>query len=87
LWQWQQQRAGGDEDHPPLAAWPVPRPGHWLETVNRPESSAELEALRQSVARCRPLGEAAWSVAMARQLGLPAVLRPRGRPRKEPAIG
>ena len=38
-----------------LANWPVPRPRNWLELVRRPQSEAELAALRHSVMRGNPL--------------------------------
>ena len=90
-WQRGQGLAGGNEEWPLLAAGPLPWPRRWRETVNRPETGAELAALRQSLARGWPLGDGPWTAAMTRRLGLPAKLRPRGRPRKpagaEPAGG
>ena len=70
---------------PSLDAGPVPRPGAWLEHVNVPQTEAEVEALRECIRRRRPYGDAAWSVQVARKLGLEASLRPRGRPRKRQA--
>ena len=67
-----------------LAALPVDLPRNWTERVNRPETEAELAAVRQSVVRGAPFGSPAWSVRTAVTLGLEAALRPRGRPRKEP---
>jgi hypothetical protein len=34
-----------------LADWPLPRPGDWRDTVNQPETLAELEALRAAAQR------------------------------------
>ena len=81
-----------------LSAWPIPavagaagvmnrfgEPRGWLATVNRPQSQAELEALRVSVQRGRPFGEAGWVQAVAEKLDLGAALRSRGRPRKAEA--
>ena len=65
-----------------LHAWPVVMPGNWLELVNSPQTEAELEALRRAAARGSPFGSAPWCERTARQLGLQATLRPRGRPRK-----
>lgn len=42
-----------------LSDWPVDRPRNWREPVNAAETPAELEALKISVARGRPFGEAA----------------------------
>jgi putative transposase len=61
---------------------PVPMPSDWLEWVSRPQSEAELIALRQSVARNRPLGSEGWTERTAKRLQLAYTLRPRGRPKK-----
>lgn len=65
-----------------LAAWPVERPRHWRQRVNRPETEEELQALRLCAVRGRPWGGDAWSARMVSALGLESTLRPRGRPRK-----
>ena len=61
---------------------PVTLPDDWLARVNAPESPVELAALRGSVNRCAPFGDAAWVAATAASLGLEFSLRPHGRPRK-----
>lgn len=66
-----------------LAEWPVPRPRTWRELVNRPETVAELEALRRSVERGQPFGDRSWVTRCAGRLGLESTLRPRGRPKKQ----
>jgi putative transposase len=53
--------------------------------VNEPQTEAELDAVRLSVARGRPYGSEAWLEAVVQRLGLQATVRPRGRPRKRPA--
>jgi putative transposase len=68
-----------------LSPWPLPLPADWVEGVNRPQTEAELEAVRRSVVRGRPFGSAAWERQTAARLGLEYTLRPRGRPRKKPA--
>jgi putative transposase len=65
-----------------LHAGPVPRPGGWVEVVNQPQTEAELERLRRSVARGSPFGAETWTQETASRLGLESTLRPRGRPRK-----
>jgi REP-associated tyrosine transposase len=68
-----------------LTAWPGggrPALAAWLESVNRPETVAELAAVRRSVARGAPYGEPAWTERTAGRLGLESTLRPRGRPPK-----
>lgn len=63
--------------------WPVPAPRGWKRRVNRPESEAELEKVRRSVAKGTPLGDERWVARTAGKLGLGATLRGIGRPRKE----
>lgn len=60
---------------------PVPRGADWLKHVNRPQSEAELTAIRHSINRGSPLGNERWQAATAARLGLESALRPRGRPR------
>jgi putative transposase len=67
-----------------VSAWPIARPRNWPDRVDRPETEAELEALRASVRRGRPFGESVWVRRTAARLGLEASLRPIGRPKKEP---
>jgi putative transposase len=71
------------EEAPPLAAWPVVRPRNWDELVNRPQTEAEVEAVRVSIQRGRPLGSPAWQKRTAKRLGLEFTFRPRGRPSKQ----
>jgi putative transposase len=66
-----------------LAAWPVPMPRDWLARVQRPETEAELEAVRRAVQKGQPYGSATWQHATAKTLGLQFTLRQRGRPKKE----
>ena len=83
-WQWSNLwwRAQGD---PTLTAWlsdwPGKRPRDWVTRVNRSESTSELDALRLSVQRGRPFGEAGWVRRLCRRGGMESTLRPRGRPK------
>ena len=43
-----------------LTASPVPLSTEWVQRVNEPQTSAELEALRKSVNRQVPFGDAEW---------------------------
>jgi len=61
---------------------PLPMPRRWRQHVQRPQTEAELEALRRSVVRGARFGEASWQERTAKKLGLQSTLRPRGRPRK-----
>ncbi len=64
-----------------LTGWPVQRPRRWRETVNRPQSEAELEALRLCVKRGRPYGDDRWVKRAAKRHDLETTLRPLGRPK------
>ena len=67
---------------PWLSDGPLPLPGLWTAHVNGAETEAELAALRRSVARGAPFGDAAWQVQTATALGLESALRHQGRPKK-----
>lgn len=85
-WQWGslfRWRRVSAEDKALLSRWPVPRHSGWLDYVNRPQSDAELAALRRSVERGIPFGSEGWTATAARRLSLESTLRPRGRPRKQ----
>src|SRR5882757_8901630 len=83
-WRWgsagRRQRAGGVGGDL-LSRWPVDRPRNWLAYVNRPQTEAEVEALRRCIKRGTPFGGDAWVKRSARRLDLQSALRPRGRPR------
>ena len=76
---WRRER-GTEKERSVLSEWPTPRPDDWVERVNRPETPAELEALRRSVRRGSPYGEATWVVETARALRLERTLRAPSRP-------
>jgi len=84
-WPWSSLGFADLKDPPniPLDS-PVDRPRGWARTVNEPQSTAELEALRRSVQRGTPFGLLHWTRRTAERLGLESTLNPRGRPRKEP---
>jgi putative transposase len=75
------------DDGPALADWPIAPPRHWRRLVNGPQAAGELEAVRLSIQRNRPFGGDAWQKRTAARLDLESTLRPRGRPRKQPAEG
>lgn len=62
---------------------PVKLPRNWCDLVNRPQSEAEVAAVRRSLERGTPLGGDVWRRRTADRLGLEHTLRPRGRPRKD----
>jgi REP-associated tyrosine transposase len=59
------------------------RDERWLERVNEPLSTCDLQRLRMSAERGQPYGKESWAKETARRLGLESTLRPRGRPRKQ----
>jgi putative transposase len=87
-WRWSSLYHRLDSSRAPerLSAWPVPVRRDWVAHVNRPQTDAEVEALRRSVNRGTPYGSDKWQAATARRLGLGFTLRPRGRPKKADAV-
>lgn len=83
-WRWGSLAARADAERAGLLCdgWPVARPQTWVAMVNRPESEAELEALRRCVQRGNPFGGEAWTAKTAAAMGLESTLRARGRPKK-----
>ncbi len=83
-WRWSSlaHRLAGRDPRDRLSEWPVCVPPDWVEYVNRPQTEAEVEAVRRAVSRGCPFGSADWQRETAAGLGLTATLRPRGRPRK-----
>jgi len=86
-WRWSSlhaRRNGPEEVREVLAGWPTPGgvPRQWLRTVNAALRQKELEAIRASVKRGRPLGSEAWVKRTAERMGLASSLRAPGRPRK-----
>lgn len=83
-WRWCSLRAlAGEPGGVPLHPGPAPRGDDWIDWVNRPQSEAELAALRKSIERGTPYGGEFWQRTTADRLGLESSLRPRGRPRAE----
>lgn len=78
------RRTAGSEEHKAiLHEGPVAIPRNWVEHVNRPQTDAELESLRRSVARGCPFGSPQWQAHAAQRMQLQFTIRKRGRPRKE----
>jgi putative transposase len=65
-----------------LSSWPMERPQNWIELVNEPDKTSELDDLRASAQRGRPFGSEDWVINIAKQLGLEATMHRRGRPRR-----
>ena len=84
LWRWLQR----PEPEPKLlSGWPLARLPRWVKRVNASLSKSELESVRNSVTRGRPLGDAEWAAATAKRLGIESTMRPRGRPRVQNSDG
>jgi putative transposase len=83
-WRWGSLSWRGSREAPiALTAAPIDLPKWWAEYVNQPMTSAELEAVRESVHRQRPFGSTEWVDAAARESGLEQSLAPIGRPRRK----
>jgi putative transposase len=65
--------------------WPVPRPRDWVERVNTAITAKDVEHVRASLARGRPLGDGPWTARAVAKMGLEHTVRSEGRPRKSPA--
>jgi putative transposase len=58
-------------------------PRTWRAWVSRPQSEAEIEAVRSCIRRGSPFGDTKWVRQSAARLSLQSTLRPRGRPKNE----
>ena len=82
-WKWSSLYALKRQDvFPFLVPGPVRRPRNWLALVNKEQPQKELEQIRTSIIRERPLGDQGWIEKIAKKFGLEQTIRPRGRPRK-----
>ena len=82
-WAWTSLSLLNQRARPPwYSEGPVPRGRLWLNHVTRPQSEAELAALRRSTQRGAPYGGERWQRRTVQTLGLESTLRPRGRPKK-----
>ena len=84
-WRWSSlwRRVHGDSDQRKLLSkWPLPKPRNWPDLVQRTQTKAEVDVIRNSVNKGIPFGTERWVKATAKQLGLESTMRPRGRPRK-----
>jgi putative transposase len=81
LWRWLQKP---EPDPKLLSPWPISRLPKWVERVNEPLTEQELNAVRLSAQRGRPLGEDEWVTSTAQRLHLESTIRPRGRQRVHP---
>ncbi|HEX3355594.1 MAG TPA: hypothetical protein VHS31_01340 [Tepidisphaeraceae bacterium] len=57
------------------------RPANWFELVNRPLNEKEIERVKTSIKRDRPLGTDRWIERTVKKLGLEHTIRREGRPK------
>ena len=84
-WRWSSlwaREQGSEQLREILTEWPVDRPVDWVREVNRALSDKELEKMKGSLQRSRPLGDDAWVQRTAAKLHLEHTLRREGRPGK-----
>ncbi len=60
-----------------------PLPRQWRSWVNKPQTDAEVKALRACIQRGVPFGDDRWIKSSTVRLSLESTTRPRGRPRKK----
>ena len=83
-WRWGSLNWRRSSDAPiDLAPAPIDLPKWWTEFVNQPMTSAELQAVRESVYRQRPFGAPDWVESAAHENGMEQSLAPIGRPRRK----
>ena len=82
-WQWSSASpCSAEQGWLQLAAWPVPKPVNWLETLNLPEPPAALDEIRRSIRRGLPYGTVTWRAGTMAQLKWRSGARLPGRPRR-----
>ena len=74
---------GDNEARRLLGRWPIARPRTWKAMVNRPQSDAEENSIRDCLRKGKPFGSPQFVTQSSVRLKLQHTLRPRGRPRKE----
>ncbi len=81
-WRWGSAWMRGDEASKSLLSdWPVDRPRNWSSLLNELQDNAQMEKIKTSIERNRPLGDEQWVERMTKRLRLEHTLRPPGRPR------
>lgn len=84
-WQWSSlwmRENGSKEQNQLLSLWPIPPAKNYLKLVNKIQPKDEVDNIRQSMIKNRPLGNIQWIQATAKELGLQSSLRGPGRPKK-----
>jgi len=86
-WRWCSlniRQSTDDARHVMLHPWPVDEPADWIAHVNRAQTDAEVQAIRQRIRNGRPFGSPNWERRAAVRLGLEPVPGSPGRPRRQP---
>ena len=81
------RRTNDGAKRPTLTPWPIEHPHDWSARVDRPFSPREQVASLRFVQRGQPFGSESWPADLAARLSLESLLRPRGRPTKQPKKG
>ncbi len=84
-WRWSSAWSRRQRRERPLwLATPESRrlPRQWRAHVNKPQTEAELAAIRQCIVRGGPFGDDTWIKSSVARLGLQRTQRPPGRPKK-----
>jgi putative transposase len=76
-----------EEARPLLTAWPVPKPADWLETLNVPAPTKDVDEIRRAIRAGMPLGDAEWQTATLAALHRIVAGGRRGRPHKQQKPG
>jgi len=85
-WRWGSlwiRENGTQEQKAMLTDWPIKRPVDWSQWVNTALTARELDRVKTSIRRGRPLGTDAWVNNCVTRLGLGHTMRNEGRPKKE----
>lgn len=84
-WQWGSlwvRHSGDIKQKRFLSSWPIPPTRNYLSLVNKIQSKVQLDNIRNSIIKNRPLGDEQWVKRTAEDLGLESSLRESGRPKK-----
>lgn len=85
-WRWGSlwlRQQGSREQKQLLSSWPIPPSKNYLKLVNTLQPKLEVDNIRTSIIKNRPLGDEKWVLRTANQLGLESSLHEPGRPRKK----
>lgn len=86
-WRWSSLGQVSSTSQVPVSLWPsrdvcLPRHSEWIDWVNTPQTTAEVDSVRRCSQRGSPYGDDQWTVDTATCLGLESTMRKAGRPRK-----